>query len=291
MQFSARENLIYKGKASVKNGRFSFEFMVPKDITYSYGQGKLVYYAQDTLTDGNGYFDNFIIGGTNGTGEPDLVGPEISLYLNDEYFNNQGITNTNPVIYARIYDESGINTVGNGIGHDITGIIDGNVADPVILNEYFEADLDNFTRGSLSYPMTNLSEGWHSLRVKVWDVYNNSSEAVIEFNVIPDDNPIMANVYNYPNPASDHTSFTFEHNKPGDALQVTISIFNMEGRIIAVLEETIITGGFSSTPLEWDLRDNSGGMLPGGIYPYRIRITDSSGSYTESYQKLVVIRQ
>jgi hypothetical protein len=291
MQFNARENLIYKGKASVKNGRFSFEFMVPKDITYSFGNGKMVYYAQDSLSDANGVFSDFIIGGTDATATPDQDGPEISLYLNDEYFNNEGITNTNPVIYARIFDESGINTVGNGIGHDITGVIDGNVADPVVLNEYFEADLDNYTRGSLQYPMNNLTEGWHSLRVKVWDVFNNSTEATLEFRVIPGDELIITNLYNYPNPASDHTSFRFEHNKPDDALQVTISIFNMEGRNIAVLHESITTSGFNSAPLEWDLKDNSGRLLPQGIYPYRIRISDSSGSYAESYQKLVVIRQ
>ncbi len=291
MQFNSRENLIYKGKASVKNGRFSFEFMVPKDITYSFGNGKLVYYAQDTLSDANGVWSDFIIGGTDAAAAPDQDGPEISLYMNDEYFNNQGITNTNPVIYARIFDESGINTVGNGIGHDITGVIDDQVADPVVLSEYFEADLDNSTRGSLKYPMNGLTEGWHSLRVKVWDVFNNSSEATIEFRVIPGDNLIITNLYNYPNPASDHTSFRFEHNKPDDVLQVTISIYNMEGRNIAILKETINTSGFNSAPLDWDLKDNSGRLLPQGIYPYRIRITDSSGSYAESYQKLVVIRQ
>lgn len=291
MQFNTRENLIYKGKASIKNGRFSFNFMVPKDITYSFGNGKVNYYAQDTSFDANGCFSDFIIGGTNPTAIPDQNGPEISLFLNDEYFDNRGITNSHPFIYARIVDESGINTVGNGIGHDITGVIDGIVTDPVVLNEYFEADLDNYTRGSLKYPMTNLSEGWHSLKVKVWDVFNNSSEATIEFKVISDDHIIMAKVYNYPNPVSDHTWFIFEHNKPDEELRVTISIFNMEGRNVATFNETIAPGGFSSAPLEWDLKDKNGNLLRQGIYPYRIRITDSSGSYTECYQKLVVIRQ
>ncbi len=291
MQFDTRENLIYKGKASIVNGRFSFDFVVPKDITYSFGKGKVVYYTQDTGDDANGSFSEFIIGGTSPAAQSDNSGPEISLFLNDEYFNNQGITNPSPVIFARILDESGINTVGNGIGHDITGIIDDNVTDPVVLNEYFEADLDNYTSGSLKYPMSDLSEGWHSLKVKVWDVFNNSSDATIEFKVISGEDIIIANAGNYPNPASDRTWFIFEHNKPGSELQVTISIFDMGGRNIAVLEETLTTDGFSSTPLEWDLRDKNGNVLRQGIYPYRMRITDNNGSFTESYQKLVVIRQ
>jgi|WetSurSiteA1Bulk_404760.scaffolds.fasta_scaffold00646_5 hypothetical protein len=291
MQFSTRENLLYKGKASIKNGSFSFDFMVPKDITYSFGTGKIVYYAQDTTSDANGSFSNFIIGGTNPEAIPDLAGPDISLYLNDEYFNNEGITNENPVIYARISDESGINTIGNGIGHDITGVIDGNVADPVVLNEYFEADLDNFTQGSLRYTMTGLTEGWHSLTVRVWDVFNNSSETTITFQVITGSSIIMANLFNYPNPASEVTWFTFEHNKPDEVLQVTISIYDMAGRNVAILDESLSTTGFSLAPLEWDLKDQSGNPLRQGIYPYRVRITDSNGSYTESFQKLVIIRQ
>jgi len=291
MQFNTRENVIYKGKVSIKNGYFSFDFMVPKDITYSFGNGKVVYYGKNSANDANGWFSNFIIGGTSPTATPDNSGPEISLYLNDEYFNDQGITNTSPIIYATILDESGINMVGNGIGHDITGIIDGNVANPVILNEYFEADLDDYTSGSLKYPMSDLSEGWHSLKVKVWDVFNNSSDATIEFKVISGDDMIIANACNYPNPASDRTWFRFEHNKPGGELRVTISIFDMGGRNVAVLEETIITSGFNSTPLEWDLKDKNGNFLRQGIYPYRIRITDSNGAIAESHQKLVVIRQ
>jgi hypothetical protein len=291
MQFTTRENLLYKGKASVINGRFSFEFIVPKDITYSFGNGKIVYYARGTTDDANGYFSEFTIGGTDTELVADLTGPEISLFLNDEYFNNQGITDPNPVIYAKISDESGINTIGNGIGHDITGVIDDNVALPVLMNDFFEADLDDYTSGSLIYQMENLTEGWHSLRVKVWDVFNNSSEKTIEFKVLPADRIIMANAFNYPNPASDHTFFSFEHNKPGEELKVTISIYNMEGRLINNIIETVLTGGYNSTLPEWDLKDSNGNMLRQGIYPYRIRITDSKGSYTDSFQKLVIIRQ
>jgi hypothetical protein len=291
LQFEVQENLIYKGKASVINGYFSFEFIVPKDITYSYGNGKIVYYSQDSVQDANGYFNEFIIGGTNLAVVEDLEGPEISLYLNDENFDNQGITNTSPVIFALISDESGINTVGNGIGHDITGVIDDDISDLIVLNDFFESDLDDYRKGSLSYQMFNLSEGWHSLKVKVWDVFNNSSEKSIEFEVLISEKPIIANAYNYPNPASDFTWFRFEHNKPDEELQVTITVFDMQGKNIAVINETFNTAGFGSPPILWDIKDMNGNNLRQGIYPYKIRITNQDGSFAESYQKLIVIRQ
>jgi hypothetical protein len=289
--FETQENLIYKGKASVSNGYFSFEFMVPKDITYSIGKGKMVYYSQDSVTDANGYFSEFNIGGTNPLVTADDNGPEISLYMNDAHFITSGITNASPVIYALISDESGINMVGNGIGHDITGIIDDRVADPIILNDFFETDLDDFTKGTLTYPMTDLEAGWHSLKVKVWDVFNNSAEQTINFNVITGDELLMANVYNYPNPASDVTWFRFEHNKPGEVLEVTITVYSMTGSMVAVLKETVSTSGFTSEPLEWELKDEGGNYLRQGIYPYRVKITDMNGTSTESYRKLVIVRQ
>jgi hypothetical protein len=290
-QFETQENLLFKGKASVKNGRFSFEFMVPKDITYSFGKGKIVYYSEDSTMDANGYFNKFIIGGTDTDAVLDVDGPDISLYLNDKYFKDKGITNPNPVIYATISDVSGINTVGNGIGHDITGVIDGKVSEPVVLNDYFESDLNDYSSGKLSYPMFNLSEGWHSLTVKVWDIFNNSSEETIDFQVIPGENPVLSNVYNYPNPASHVTWFKFDHNKAGEEITISITVYDMEGRHVTDIQETVFAGGFSSEPLEWDLKDANGNMLRQGIYPYRVRITDKNGRFAESIKKLVVVRQ
>jgi len=287
-EFETQENILFKGKASVRNGYFYFDFMVPKDITYNFGNGKIGYYAQNSVLDANGYFNDFIIGGTNSSVLTDEEGPHISLYLNDDNFLDQSISNANPVIYAEINDFSGINTVGNGIGHDITGVLDNNISNPIILNDYFETEIDDFTRGKLTYPLSNLDEGWHSLKVKVWDVLNNSSEKTIEFKVIVNEDPVLANVYNYPNPATRVTWFRIEHNRPGEELQMIISIFDMVGRNVAVIRQSVYTTGFSTDPLEWDLKDENGNRLREGVYPYRIRITDIKGKFAESYRKLVI---
>jgi hypothetical protein len=290
MQFSSREDLLYKGKASVTNGRFTFEFIVPKDITYNYGNGRIIYFSDSQSLDAKGEFSRIVIGGTDRTAEQDVTGPEISLYLNDEYFIDKGITNTNPVIYALISDESGINTIGNGIGHDITGVIDGDVTNPIIMNEYFQSNLNDFNSGTVAYPMTGLAEGLHSLRLKVWDVYNNSSEAVIEFRVIPGDEMMITRLGNYPNPARDHTIFTFEHNHPEDEVTADITVFDLQGRVIYNYSEVMHSTGFNTSLPVWDLRDSNGNLIKPGIYPYRIRLTSSKGLTAESFQKLVVFR-
>jgi len=290
-QFDLRDNLIFKGKASVTNGRFSFEFNVPRDIKYSYGTGKITYYSKAPEMDAHGFFKDFIIGGTELSPVIDDEGPEIDLYMNDETFNNQGITNNSPVIYAKISDGSGINTTGNGIGHDITGILDDNTSNPIILNDFFESELDDYKSGTLVYPLYDLSEGWHSLKVKVWDIYNNSSEKSIEFRVLPPNIIITAKVMNFPNPAAEYTFFRFEHNRPDEELEVILQVYDLTGKLVYNMEKTVISNGFVSDPIEWDLKDINNNYLRQGVYPYRIIVKDAKGFWTDSYHKLIIGRQ
>ncbi|MFV0269593.1 MAG: type IX secretion system sortase PorU, partial [Draconibacterium sp.] len=124
MKFKVRENIIYKGESSVKNGAFTFSFVVPKDISYSLGEGKIMYYADNGLEDAHGAFDNFNIGGA-GSDITDNQGPGIDLFLDSPDFESGDKTSKNPTLMANLSDDNGINTVGTGIGHDITAVIDG----------------------------------------------------------------------------------------------------------------------------------------------------------------------
>ena len=61
--YRSQINILYKGSASVKNGVFSFSFVVPKDIAYNFGSGRISYYAvsNDSLTDASGFDSSFTI--------------------------------------------------------------------------------------------------------------------------------------------------------------------------------------------------------------------------------------
>jgi len=140
IEFSTQRNSMYKGKASIKNGYFDFTFVVPKDINYAYGNGKISYYANNTSTDAFGEDKRFVVGGLNSAGLNDNVPPTVELYLNDINFVSGGLTDENPKLIAEIYDENGVNTVGNGIGHDIVAILDNNTSNPIVLNDYYAAN-------------------------------------------------------------------------------------------------------------------------------------------------------
>jgi hypothetical protein len=194
-KFSLQKSIIFRGKSSVKNGYFSFSFMVPKDINYEYGFGKISYYAKGNGTDAKGY-DTVFIGGMHDTIINDDKGPDILLYFNDTKFVNGGLTSANPTLLAKISDESGINTTGAGIGHDIVAIIDSDMSKSIILNDYFEYDTNSFTSGSLSYVLGPLNEGKHTLTLRAWDIINNMGEESIDFEVVKDEDFKLKHVLN-----------------------------------------------------------------------------------------------
>ncbi len=282
--------ILYNGKASITNGEFTFSFIVPKDIAYNYGYGKISYYANNDQEDGTGYYKKVVIGGYDENVPPDNHGPEIELYMNDENFAFGGITDENPVLLAYVNDSSGINTVGTGIGHDIVTTLDNNSNKTVIINDYYESDIDSYTSGVIRYPVSTLSEGNHSLKLKVWDVHNNSSESYTEFVVASSAELAIDHVLNYPNPFTTSTAFYFDHNQPNAMLEVQVQIYTVSGRLIKTIDQFVITSGYRSEPIYWDGLDDFGDRIGRGVYIYKLRVRSQDGTFAEKLEKLVILR-
>lgn len=287
--FQSQTNVLFKGKASVTNGRFSFTFKVPKDINYQFGNGRLSLYAEDGLKDANGFFTNFIIGGTGNTISGDNTGPEIKPYLNDELFANGGITNQNPVLIVKLADSSGINTVGTGIGHDIVATLDNDNRKYFVLNDFYEGELNSYQKGIVRFQLPELEAGPHTLKIKAWDVLNNSNEAILDFIVAKDEELGLSHVMNYPNPFTTSTNFWFEHNKPGQPLQVQIQIMTITGRTVKSFSRQITTDGNRSAEIQWDGKDDYGDKLGRGVYLYKLRVIAPDKRKKEVIEKLVIL--
>ncbi len=289
-QFSAQKNIVYKGKVSVSNGDFSYTFVVPKDIVYKYGKGKLSYYAKNGSTDACGEYRNFIIGGNNNSQITDNSGPDIRLFMNDTKFVSGGVTSKNPVLLAQLSDSAGLNTVGNGIGHDIAAVIDENTEKTYVLNDYYESELNTYQKGSIKFPFKNLDAGTHNLRLKAWDVYNNSSETSIDFVVAESAEMALTHVLNYPNPFTTYTEFWFEHNQPCCGLDVQVQIFTITGKLIKTIATKVETDGFRADPIPWDGRDDFGDRIGKGVYIYKLRVKSNQGLYADKTEKLVILK-
>ena len=288
--FFVQKNFLFKGNATVKEGQFEFSFIVPKDIDYGYGKGKISYYAASENDDAGDYYDNFIIGGISSQPIEDNQGPEIEIFLNDEKFVSGGITNPDPVLFLKLKDEYGINTTGNGIGHDLIAILDNNIEKQMIMNDYYLADLDSYNSGTVRYPLQNLELGNHTIKVRAWDICNNPTEASIDFVVKSDEKLELEHVLNYPNPFTTKTSFFFEHNQPMETFDILIHIFTVSGKLVKTIHPPKqFLEGYRSEPVEWDGRDEFGDKIGKGVYMYRLTVRNSQGETAKKIEKIAIL--
>ncbi len=279
--------LIYKGDLSVTNGRLTATFIVPKDISYTNLAGRIIIYFFNNESDGRGYTKNFIVGGTNPSVVKDSVGPELSIFFNDTKFRPGDLVNDNPKLIVVLRDSSGINSSTNSIGHRLEAWLDGS-AKSVDLTEFYRGKTDSYQEGTAEYQLSQLSPGSHSVKVRAWDVHNNSSAAETYFSVAAGSSLSIHNVFNFPNPVSTTTSFTFQHNQ-SSAIDVTIHIYTVTGRLIHTLRRPVVTDRF--VKIDWDRRDGDGDEVGNGIYFYKVIATTADGALTsEALGKMAVVR-
>jgi hypothetical protein len=288
-EFKVRQSLLYNGRVRAVNGRFTYSFVVPRDINYRTGPGRLSHYAENGVSEGNGYTDRLFIGGLGNELKDDGAGPAIKGYLNDEKFVNGGLTHETPLLIVKLSDSTGLNTSGAGIGHDITAVIDGNTRETIVLNDYFQPDPDSDRKGGVRFQLPSLSEGSHTIAIKAWDVFNNSSEYLLECRVEKKTELALKHVLNHPNPFTSNTRFWFEHNRPGEELQVTVQIMTVTGRIVRQIRQVVRTEGTRSDEIGWDGRDDAGARLGRGVYLYRLRVSAPDGQSVEKLEKLVIL--
>ena len=289
VEFPVRNNILFSGKTKAEDGRFRFTFIVPRDIDYAHGYGKISYYASGNDMDMHGHYSDIIVGGFSQAVINDTEGPDIKLYMNDTLFKNGGMTNKNPKLLAIIEDQGGINTTGSGIGHDITAYLDNDQNNSFVLNHYFETEFDNYRKGRLVYDLPGLSDGSHSLTLKAWDNFNNSSTETILFVVETDGKFVITNLMNYPNPFLNETMIRAEHNRPDNELDVYIRIYNLNGTAIKLLHTKVQSVGFVIPPVEWDGKDDGGSRVGRGLYPYSVTIKTPDGEMASASGRMIIL--
>lgn len=288
-QYEDRENILFKGTVTVKDGDFKSDFVVPLDMASEYGTGKMNYFS-DNSTIAQGFDKSFIVGGTSDNVLNDNQGPAINIFMNNKDFVSGGITNESPVLIAELTDSSGINISGSGVGHNLTATIDGNTSEKIVLNDYYQADENTYQKGKIEYQFSDLDKGRHTLKLEAWDVNNNLSTSKIEFRVTESENFKLDHVLNYPNPFTESTQFYFEHNRPNEQLDVMIQIFTVTGKLVKTIHRDIFSSGFRVGPIPWKGRDDFGDKIGKGVYLYRLKVRSENGKTAEKIEKLVILK-
>ena len=281
--FNDYPNILISGKTQIVDGVFEYTFMVPKDIRYNYGNGRIAYYAYDETTqeEGVGYFEDFVIGGSSSVEIVDTIGPDIRLYLNNPAFQDGDKTYEFPHFYADIYDEHGINTVGSGIGHDLLLIIDEDPKQTFVLNDYFTAQSNSYQQGSVSYKMPEMTEGAHRMTFRAWDLLNNSNTAALNFQVVKGMEPTLYQVVTYPNPVTltGVLNFRIEYDQPNEVIQTEIRMYDLSGRLLKLHQQTGTEG------IQWNMNEIN--ATP-GVYVYIVKIKTLTSEFVSKAGKIII---
>ncbi len=284
--YEAYNSTLFEGSASVLDGLFEITFVVPKDISYNLDVGKISLYATNHLDcDAHGSNTNIVIGGSATSFDPDDTPPTVQLFMDDLTFVDGGITGSEPLFIALLTDDHGINTATSGIGHEITLVIDGNQQDKLILNEFYYADIGDFTSGNINYQLSPLSEGLHTATLKAWDTYNNSVEESITFYVGSEPEVVV-----YPIPLTTESIFSIDHTRPGEEMEINLRIMDTRGSDVAYMQTF---ESYPETHLEtfsWN-GTNSGAALANGVYFYAltVRYTSDDASFT-SLGRIILLK-
>ncbi len=289
--FKERKSVIFRGQASIESGKFEINFIVPKNINYQSGKGKISLYALsfNGLEDAGGATNSFIIGGSNKNAPLDNTPPQITLYMDDTSFIDGGTTGKNTVLLAKITDESGINISNTGFGQNISSVL--NSKQEIILNDFFKADVDTYQSGWVRYPIDNLEEGKQTITLKAWDIYNNSSDTSLEFYVFDGNRLTLGKVLNYPNPFTESTTFLIDHNQPGAELEVEIRIFDRQGKLVHKILTNYENSPSTIDGTTWNGTNNHGIQINSGIYLYQVIVKSltSGDNYIEN-KKMILIK-
>ena len=276
-------NTLFIGQTDVVDGKFEFTFMVPKDIRYNYGNGRIQYYAHDTITheEAIGHYEKFIIGGSSSLIAEDSIGPEVNIYLNNPYFINGDDTHERPHFFAEIYDENGINTAGTGIGHDLLLVIDEDAKQTFVLNSYFKAYNNSYQQGFVSYQMAEQEEGAHSLTFRAWDLHNNSSTAALNFHVVKGLDPQLYSITTYPNPVASTGTLNIEinHDRPDDIVEYTVYLYDISGKMVYAHTQT------NNNTIQWNMGDIN---TSSGIYVYQVNIKTQTSNFISKAGKIII---
>ncbi|MCU4163509.1 type IX secretion system sortase PorU [Carboxylicivirga caseinilyticus] len=287
-EFEVYQNRIFKGDVDVKNDTFNVSFMVPKDIRYHVGNGRVSFYGSDfNQVEAFGANNEIMVGGVTDNQVNDEEGPEITIWLNTEGFKSGDITGTRPILYATFYDQSGINTSGVGIGHDITLTIDDERASSSVLNEYYNSNNNDYQRGTLSYQLSEMETGRHKLELKAWDNLNNSTSIEIEFVVELSGELKVNNTMLYPNPvmSGETIKISFDHDAPNSMLDATLRLFDLSGRLIDLTEQQVSSVGGAVSPFDYQLPS----FVPKGLYILRCEFVGDEGQTGVFSKKILVV--
>jgi hypothetical protein len=267
---ATQESLLFKGKVSVVNGQFSVDFIVPTQTSNLNSSLRVQIAANNDSTGALIVLDSIFVKQSLTNNYADTIGPKIKAFFNSSNFKNGDWVAPNAIFYIQLNDSSGIQTSGNALGQDFSIWIDQNPI-PILMNNYFVADLNSYQSGKAQYKFANLSEGKHSLIVKSWDLLGNGSADTLQFEVPKTNGLFIKNSFVYPNPFRDNAKFTLVTNITEKQVKIGLEVFDQNGKSYYSNMSNFFNTN-TQVEMEWNGVTKAGSVLQPGLYFYQFTL-------------------
>jgi len=278
--------ILNRSSWQVENGIFTAEFIIPKDISFTNENGGIYLYANSGKKHAMGKTDKVIINGVDTVEYDDTEGPTMDLFLDSKQFSAGDMVRNSPMIILDLSDETGINTTGAGIGHNIEFRIDD--GEPIDATETYQTSFTDPRQGSAQKQVFNLSPGHHTITARAWDILNNYRQTTTHFMVADPNSFIVQDVLTYPNPSFGEMRMNFIHNQ-SQPFSVEIHIFAADGRLVRTFSTSV--NQVRNAEIAWDAKDNNGNMVPSGPYYFFIEGTAFDGKRMTVTGSHTIVRQ
>ena len=283
---------LYAGSDSIIDGQFTLNIAMPSEIADNYRPAALNLFASSSTDKRKavGLNTDFYVFGFDDSAPDDKEPPVIEyFYLNHSSFSDGDKVNESPMAIAKVSDNVAINLSMAGIGHQMTMWLDGAEKSYNDVSQFYTPSADGSASGTIAYQLENLTDGAHSLRLRVWDTSANPAEQTLTF-FVENGLPIRAfDVYADANPASAETNFYITHNRPDAMVEVTIEVYDIMGRLTWTSVQSGRCDLFTTFPITWNLCDMSGRRVPRGIYIYRASMKSEDGTVSNSIAKKIAV--
>ena len=182
-----------------------------------------------------------------------------AMYVNDEMtFADGALVAPNSILYINVSDNEGISMQSNSIDKSMKLQLDGGKATFADVTCYA-----NVASGgkvvNIEFPLSNLSEGLHTLTYTVFDMVGNSAKRTISFLV---GQTSIADLTADKLPAFRDGEVAF------DAKSDLTLVPDMIIRVTDATGKLMWMTTTSTFPVTWDMTDMNGNKVPAGLYRY-----------------------
>jgi hypothetical protein len=289
IDFQEDNRILFKGQGEVKNGIFTSNIFIPKNIEKEFGSGTIRMFASLS----NGFHEAMgarktIIGGESERPVADNLGPQITVQFGRDLMATPPVISspTYPIV-INLEDESGINIAKSETAQDISLQVNGE-ANYILNHKYFAID-GSYKKGQIFTELLDLKEGWNSISITAWD--NVGNQSVLTFDILVEGSlkiQILDHIH-YPNPTNENSKFIITHNRPNENLYLEFEVYSVIGDKIFSASQRYVEAEEILDDFEWNFFHNKTKYPAKGTYIYRLMLkSEKDNTFDVKSGKIII---